>query len=57
MAKAHLDSLNARHAALDASVLAETRRPLPDQAQLARLKREKLKVKEKVEAARSAASA
>nr|WP_310523952.1 YdcH family protein [Polymorphobacter sp.] len=48
MANAHLASLNARHAALDASVDAETRRPLPDQARLARLKREKLKVKEAI---------
>ena len=57
MANAHLASLTARHAALDASVAAETRRPQPDQTRLARLKREKLKVKEEVEAARSAASA
>ena len=48
MANAHLNSLNARHAALDASVNAETRRPLPDQVTLARLKREKLKVKEAI---------
>ena len=54
MASAHLASLNARHAALDASVDAETRRPMPDQARLARLKREKLRVKEEVEATRSA---
>ena len=56
MASAHLASLNARHAALDASVAAEMRRPLPDQARLARLKREKLKVKEEVEAARAAST-
>ena len=48
MASAHLTSLTARHAALDASVAAETRRPLPDQVRLARLKREKLKVKEEM---------
>ncbi len=53
MANAHLASLTARHASLDASVAAETRRPLPDQVRLARLKREKLKVKEEVEAARA----
>lgn len=51
MASAHLTSLTARHAKLDASVAAETRRPLPDQARLARLKREKLKVKEEISAA------
>ena len=50
MASAHLASLTARHAKLDASVAAETRRPLPDQARLARLKREKLKVKEEIAA-------
>lgn len=48
MANAHLANLHARHAALDASVAAETRRPLPDQVALARLKREKLKLKEEI---------
>lgn len=48
MASAHLLSLNARHAALDASLSDEIRRPLPDPARLARLKREKLKVKEAI---------
>ena len=52
MANAHLASLSARHAALAASVAAETRRPLPDQERLARLKREKLKVKEEISAVR-----
>ena len=48
MANAHLATLNARHAALEASVSAETRRPQPDQAMLAKLKREKLKLKEEI---------
>jgi hypothetical protein len=48
MANAHLATLNARHAALEASVVAETRRPMPDQARLAQLKREKLKLKEEI---------
>ena len=48
MANAHLATLNARHAALEASVHAETRRPMPDQARLAQLKREKLKLKEAI---------
>ncbi len=48
MANAHLASLNARHAKLDESVSAETRRPMPDQVRLAQLKREKLKVKEEI---------
>jgi hypothetical protein len=49
MANAHLASLTARHARLDESVTAETRRPLPDQAKLAQLKREKLKLKEEID--------
>lgn len=49
MANAHLASLTARHALLDETVTAETRRPHPDQARLARLKREKLKLKEEIE--------
>ena len=48
MATAHLASLNARHAKLDESVAAETRRPMPDQVVLARLKREKLMLKEAI---------
>jgi hypothetical protein len=48
MANAHLATLNARHAALEASVNAENRRPMPDQARLAQLKREKLKLKEEI---------
>lgn len=48
MANAHLESLSARHAALDASVAAELQRPLPDSTRIARLKREKLKVKEQI---------
>ena len=48
MANAHLATLNARHAALEASVTAEVRRPMPDQVLLAQLKREKLKLKEEI---------
>lgn len=48
MANAHLATLNARHAALEASVNAEIKRPAPDQALLAKLKREKLKLKEEI---------
>jgi hypothetical protein len=50
----HLASLNARHAKLDASLAAEMRRPVPDAATVSRLKREKLRLKEEVEAARAA---
>ena len=48
MPNGHLATLNARHAALEASVNAETRRPMPDQVVLAKLKREKLKLKEEI---------
>ncbi len=48
MATAHLNSLTARHAALDATLSSETQRPLPDQVRITRLKREKLKVKEAI---------
>ena len=47
-ANAHLASLNARHASLEKSVAMETRRPRPDQARLAELKREKLRLKEEI---------
>ncbi len=50
MPNAHLASLTARHAKLEASLAAETKRPLPDSARLARLKREKLKLKEEISA-------
>ena len=53
MANAHLDSLTARHARIDASLAAEMRRPLPDTALVAKLKREKLRLKDEVEAARA----
>jgi hypothetical protein len=55
MPNAHLASLNARHASLDATLAAEARRPLPDHVRLAQLKREKLRLKEEMQ--RSAASA
>ncbi len=48
MANAHLATLSARHAALEATVDAEVKRPLPDQALIAKLKREKLKLKEEI---------
>lgn len=53
MPNAHIASLNARHASIEKSLAMETRRPLPDQARLAELKREKLRIKEEI--SRSAA--
>ena len=49
MATAHIESLAARHAALDATLAREAQRPMPDQVTITRLKREKLKVKEAIQ--------
>ncbi|MDP8993431.1 MAG: YdcH family protein [Pseudomonadota bacterium] len=46
MDQAQLAALQTRHAGLDAKIAEEARRPLPDAAVLARLKKEKLRVKE-----------
>lgn len=43
-----LRELGARHAALEAEIDEESRRPLPDQTRLTALKREKLKIKEEI---------
>jgi len=50
MPNAHLETLSARHARLDANLADESRRPNPDQNRLTRLKREKLKLKEAIQA-------
>ena len=46
MQNAHISALETKHADLDARIEAENHRPNPDMATLARLKKEKLKVKE-----------
>ena len=46
MNAAHSSTLIARHAGLDARLAAERNRPHPDDALLARLKKQKLKIKE-----------
>jgi hypothetical protein len=51
---ARIASLNTRHAALEAQIFAEDQRPKPDTETLARLKREKLRLKEEMERLRSA---
>lgn len=48
MPNAHLETLNARHAKLDAKLAEERRRPLPDPVRLTRIKREKLRLKEEL---------
>ena len=44
----HLATLAARHAQLEASVLSEGKRPVPDSVRIAELKREKLRLKEEM---------
>ena len=48
MHQAHVSALQAKHAGLEARISEEIQRPLPDTATLARLKKEKLKVKEEI---------
>lgn len=45
---ADLAGLEAHHAALEQEINDENHRPMPDQAHLTELKREKLKVKEQI---------
>ena len=49
MIQPRLQSLKDRHSALDARIGLEAARPLPDSLELARLKREKLRLKEEME--------
>jgi hypothetical protein len=48
MQQAHMSALQHRHADIEARILEESQRPLPDMATLSRLKKEKLKVKEAI---------
>ena len=48
MHQAHVSALQAKHAGLEARISEESQRPLPNAAMLARLKKEKLKVKEEI---------
>ncbi|GBD43159.1 hypothetical protein HRbin40_00625 [bacterium HR40] len=45
----HVESLRAKHAHLETLIDEELHRPLPDQARLSRLKKEKLRIKEQLE--------
>lgn len=49
MNQAHVTALEDKHAGLEARIEEENQRPLPDTATLARLKKEKLKLKEELE--------
>lgn len=44
----HLDALRAKHRELDERIQAEERRPGGDETEIARMKREKLKLKEEI---------
>lgn len=46
MHNAHVSALETKHAGLDARIAEESHRPLPDTARIAKLKKEKLKIKE-----------
>ncbi len=46
MENAHSSALIAKHAGLDARIADEARRPQPDQTIVARLKKQKLRIKE-----------
>ncbi|HUI16092.1 MAG TPA: YdcH family protein [Alphaproteobacteria bacterium] len=43
-----IDSLKAKHAALDAAIEEENNRPLPDATKIHDLKRQKLKIKDEM---------
>jgi hypothetical protein len=46
----HIATLRARHAALESALAKEERRPSPDEVVIARLKREKLRLKDEITA-------
>ena len=48
MHQAHVSALQAKHAGLEARISEESHRPLPDTGTLARLKKEKLRIKEEL---------
>jgi hypothetical protein len=50
---ARIASLNNRHAALEVQIFQEDQRPRPDAEALAKLKREKLRLKEEMERLRA----
>ena len=48
MQQAHISALENKHADIEARIFDEEHRPCPDTATLARLKKEKLRVKEAI---------
>ncbi|MFZ4600948.1 MAG: YdcH family protein [Caulobacterales bacterium] len=51
--EARLRELDSRHRDLDATIQQETRRPATDDARIAALKRQKLRIKEEIETLRA----
>jgi hypothetical protein len=51
--QSHLDVLKGRHASLESKIAAEDQRPRPDDTALARMKIEKLRIKEEMERLRT----
>jgi hypothetical protein len=51
--QSHIEALKGRHANLESRIAAEDRRPRPDDAALARMKVEKLRLKEEMERLRT----
>jgi hypothetical protein len=51
--QSHIQALKDRHAGLESRIAAEDQRPRPDEAALARLKLEKLRLKEEMERLRA----
>ncbi len=54
--KAHVTALAEKHAQLEQIIAQELARPLPDHIRLAELKKQKLRVKEEMEALRHSTS-
>lgn len=50
MENSHFSALSAKHAGIDARIKAETSRPMPDAILVASLKKQKLRLKEELEA-------
>ncbi|WP_447764310.1 YdcH family protein [Sphingopyxis panaciterrae] len=48
MSTSHLSALKSRHADLDEKIANEERRPAPDMAVVAQMKKQKLKIKEEM---------
>jgi hypothetical protein len=48
METSHLNALRNKHAGIDARLSEESRRPFPDTIVLARLKKEKLQIKQEI---------